>query len=190
MSQDYKVTLRDIVELFYHSPFKIFNINSVDGETMIKPLGYFISLGITTSLDQLRLIRDYISRSDYGIEAKLVKICSVKSDKYGDYLNTILPTPEDEITKYPSPIPNDIQILELQDVANLLREIRAQVQKGDYKSCLFQQKLNDVLDKIGGDWDSYAVQIKDNEPGVFHRYINYIKTTNSEYRIGIYATKL
>ena len=184
MNHDYKTTLRDIVELFYHSPFKIFNINSVDGKTMVKPFGYFISLGMTTSLNQLKLIRDYISRSDYGIDAKLVKICSTKSEEYGDYLNTLLDIPEEEIVKYPSPIPEDLQILELPDVSDLLRKT------SDYSSYPFRMKLNEVLEKIGGDWDSYAVQIKDGEPSIFHRFINYKKTENSEYRIGIYATKL
>ena len=60
MNNDYKIILRDIVELFYQPPFKIFNVNSVDGETLVRPFGYFISLGITTSFDILKNIRDLI----------------------------------------------------------------------------------------------------------------------------------
>ncbi|MDE7345235.1 MAG: hypothetical protein K2N48_00655 [Muribaculaceae bacterium] len=190
MTTDYKVTLRDIVEIFYQSPFKIFNINSVDGETMIKPLGYFISLGITTSLDSLRLIRDYIARSGYGFEAKISEIKSIKSSKYGDYLNILLPTPEDEITKYESVVQEDLELLGKSEATQLLSEITDEVRSGNFLRAPIKQKLLDCLSKIGDDWDSYQIQIKAGVPSVFHKFVNYKKTEDSEYRIGIYATKL
>lgn len=189
MNQDYKVTLRDIVELFYQSPFKIFNINSIDGETIIKPFGYFISLGITTSLDSLRLIRDYISKSDYGFESKIVEIKSIKSDKYGDYLNVLLPTRESEIKKYESEPPENIEILDKEGVSKLLRDIQSQIEKGDFRKSPLKQKINEILEKIGDDWDTKSVSMKDGVPGIFHKYVNYKKNEDSEYRIGIYATK-
>ena len=89
MGNDYKMTLRDIVELFYQSPFKIFNVNSSDGVTLTRPFGYFISLGITTSFDSLRQIRDVIKKSDYGFDARLVELESIKSEEYGDFLNIL-----------------------------------------------------------------------------------------------------
>lgn len=185
MTHDYKVTLRDIVELFYQSPFKIFNVNSIDGETLIKPFGYFISLGITTSFEQLGLIRDYILKSDYGFDARLVEICSVKSEKYGDYLNTLLPTEENQITKYPSPIPSDIQILWNKDqVEEYMKDIC-----GDLKLSPLRHGIYETLEKIGDDWDTKAIQIKNGVVNVFYRYVNYKRENTSEYRIGIYATK-
>lgn len=190
ITQDYKVILRDIVELFYQSPFKIFNVNSIDGETMIKPFGYFISLGITTSMESLRLICDYISKSDYGFEARIVEIKSVKSERYGDYLNTLLPTQESEISKYPSLPPGDLKILEKDEAEKTLENIQGQIREGDFRLSPMKQKLSDILSKINGDWDSYAIQIKDDMLGVFHKYVNYKKTDDSEYRIGIYATKI
>lgn len=190
MSQDYKVILRDIVELFYQSPFKIFNVNSIDSKTMVKPFGYFISLGITTSLDSLKTIRDYISKSDYGIDARIVEICSTRSDKYGDYLNVLLPTKEDEITKYPSLIPDGTQVLEKDQVEELLGELQVKIQEGDFGLSPLRQKICDTMEKIGDDWDSKALQIKEGVVGVFHKYVNYKRDDSSEYRIGIYATKL
>ena len=184
-----KETLRNIVELFYQSPFKIFNINSIDGETMVKPFGNFISLGITTSLESLKNIRDYISKSDYGFEARLVEICSTKSDKYGDFLNTLLPTPEDSISKYPSEIPSNTRIMGKEETLKALREIQTQIQGGDFRLSSFRQKLSEVLERVGEDWDSKAVQIKDSTPSVFHRFVNYKRSDGSEYRIGIYVTK-
>ena len=182
INQECKTILRDIVELFYHSPFKIFNINSVDGETMVKPFGYFISLGITTSLESLRQICDYIGKSDYGFDSRIVEICSLRSDKYGDHLNMLLPTPEDEITKYPSDLPP--QLLDKDQATEFLKE---NIQEGNFE---LTQKLREVMDKIGEDWECKAVQIKEGIPVIFHRFVNYRKEGDLEYRIGIYVTKL
>ena len=118
MNNDYKIILRDIVELFYQPPFKIFNVNSVDGETLVRPFGYFISLGITTSFDILKNIRDLISKSDYGFEARLVELESIKSDEYGDFLNVLSDLQENEIKKYPSTPPENIEGLEKEDAEN------------------------------------------------------------------------
>lgn len=190
MNHDYKVTLRDIVELFYQSPFKIFNVNSTDGETMVKPFGYFISLGITTSMDSIRLIKDYISKSDYGFEARIVELKSIKSDKYGDYLNILLPTPESEIKKYKSlPPQDDSLVLEAKEVEEEMEKINKKIQDGDFRFSPIKQKLTEVLEKIGNDWESKAVLMKNGIPNVYHKYVNYMKTEDSELRIGIYATK-
>ena len=110
MTGDYKIILRDIVELFYHSPFKIFNVNSVDRKTLVRPFGYFISLGITTSMESLKNIRDIIGKSDYGFEAKIVELESIKSEEYGDFVNVITNKTEWEITKYPSTPPENIKV--------------------------------------------------------------------------------
>lgn len=190
MTTEYKVILRDIVELFYQSPFKIFNINSLDGKTMVKPFGYFISLGITTSLESLKLIRDYISKSDYGFTAKLVEIKSIKSEEYGDFLNVLLTTPEDEIKKYESDSPTDHQkVLEEEETKNLMSEIQEEVSKGDFHNTILLRKLTELEQKINGEWDKYSVLMTETEPVVFHKYVNYKKETDAEYRIGIYATK-
>lgn len=191
MNQEYKTILRDIVELFYHSPFKIFNINTVDGETMVKPFGYFISLGITTSLESLRQICDYIGKSDYGFDARIVEICSLRSDKYGDHLNMLLQTPEDKITKYISDTPSDdVQLLDKDEATEFLREFQGQIQEGNFEISPVLQKLRETMDKIGDDWDTKVIQIKEGLPSIFHRFVNYRKEGDLEYRIGIYATKL
>lgn len=188
MNQDYKVILRDIVELFYQSPFKIFNVNTVDGETIVKPFGYFISLGITTSLESLKNIRDYISKSDYGFEARLSEICSVKSEKYGDYLNMLLPTTEENITKYQSSdLPN---LLDKESAEALLTALSKKIQDGDLSVSPFHQRLGEIIGRIGSDWDSKSVLIKNDTPSIFYKYINYKNTGDAEYRIGIYAKKL
>lgn len=168
MTSDYKVILRDIVELFYHSPFKIFNINSVDGETIVKPFGYFISLGITTSLESLKSIRDFISKSDYGFEARLVEIKSTKSDEYGDFLNMLVEIPEDEIKKYESPLP-DYPILGKEETKELMDALQEKIASGDFRVSPMKIRISELLEKIGDSWEEYGLQIKDDNPGIFHK---------------------
>lgn len=189
MTGDYKIILRDIVELFYHSPFKIFNVNSVDRETLVRPFGYFISLGITTSMESLKNIRDIIGKSDYGFEAKIVELESIKSEEYGDFLNVITNKTEEEITKYPSTPPENIKVYTKEKAQKLYDEMTEKIDSGDYSISPIRQKLSEVLKKIEN-WDEHSVQIKDGQPGIFHKYINYQKIDESEFRIGIYVTKI
>ena len=189
MNADYKIILRDIVELFYQSPFKIFNVNSIDGETLVRPFGYFISLGITTSLESLKGIRDIISKSDYGFEAKLVELESMKSEEYGDFLNVLSGISEDDIKKYPSTPPGNLQVLSKSEAETLLQELSEKINQGDYTVSPLRQRLSDTIRKIT-DWEEHGVQIKDGQPGVFHRFVNYKRTGDSEFRIGIYVTKI
>ena len=182
----YKNTLRDIVEIFYQAPFKIFNVNSTDGKTMIKPIGYFISLGITTSLDSLRTISDYISRSDYGFESRIVELESRVSEEYGDFINTLSGR---EVKKYPSIPPPGIKIMGETEATEYLQELTDKINSGDYSVSVEKQKLSDTLRRITN-WDEFCLQIKDGVPGVFHKYVNYQKNENSENRIGIYVTKI
>lgn len=186
---EYKVILRDIVELFYQSPFKIFNINSTDGKTMVKPFGYFISLGITTSLESLKYIRDLISKSNYGFEAKLVEIKSTKSDLYGDFLNVITDLPEDLIVKYESPFPEDSVVYGKEDITKYLSDLQYRISSGDFRVSPIKFRVSELLEKIGDNWEEYGIQVKDDVPILFHKYVNYKKESDVEYRIGIYATK-
>ena len=185
MNNDYKIILRDIVELFYQPPFKIFNVNSVDGETLVRPFGYFISLGITTSFDILKNIRDLISKSDYGFEAKLVELESIKSDEYGDFLNVLSDLQENEIKKYPSTPPENIEVLEKEDAENLLSELTEKINSGDYSVSMYRQKLADTIKKIEN-WEDHGLQIKNGQPGVFHKFINYKKISLTFFKMYYY----
>ena len=156
---------------------------------MVRPFVYFISLGITTSFDILKNIRDLISKSDYGFEAKLVELESIKSDEYGDFLNVLSDLQENEIKKYPRTPPENIEVLEKEDAENLLSELTEKINSGDYSVSMYRQKLADTIKKIEN-WEDRGLQIKDGQPGVFHKFINYKKTDNAEFRIGIYVTKI
>ena len=78
--------VHSLVEVFYQPSFKTFYVNSVDGETFVKPVGVFVSLGITTSLKVLEDIKNIISGSE-GYSATLAEIKSKKVA--GQFLNTV-----------------------------------------------------------------------------------------------------
>lgn len=189
MITEYKIILRDIVEMFYQPPFKIFNVNSIDGKTIVKPFGYFISLGITTSLDVLNNIKNYISKSDYGFDAKLVELESIRSEEYGDFLNVLSDIPEDKIKKYRSTPPENIKVYDKKEVDELLESYNKKIESGDYSCSLKKKELLDLTKKINS-WDDHCIQEKDNVLGIFHKFVNYKKTDKAEFRIGIYVTKI
>ena len=58
-----KTRIQELIKVFYQQPFKIFYVNSEDGENFIKPKGLFISLGITTSMKTIESIGQVISNT-------------------------------------------------------------------------------------------------------------------------------
>ena len=70
-----------------------------------------------------------------------------------------------------------------------LDDLTDKMNSGDLSVAQERQKVSDLIKRIDN-WDEYGLQIKDGQPGLFHKYINYKKGDNSEYRIGIYVTKL
>lgn len=64
-----------VVDSCYSSPYKIFTINSHDGYTLTKPLGLFVSLGITTSMITMTSVADEIS-SQLRVNTCLAEISS------------------------------------------------------------------------------------------------------------------
>ena len=83
-----KSRIQELIKVFYQQPFKIFYVNSVDGETFIKPTGLFISLGLTTSMRTIEGLRDVISNT-YPESNPLVVELSSKCMTGDQYLNTI-----------------------------------------------------------------------------------------------------
>ena len=99
---------------------------------------------------------------------------SIKSDEYGDFLNVLSDLQENEIKKYPSTPPENIEVLEKEDAENLLSELTEKINSGDYSVSMYRQKLADTIKKIEN-WEDHGLQIKDGQPGVFHKFINYKK---------------
>ena len=77
--------VHDLVSIFYQPNFKTFYINSVDGVSFVKPLGIFVSLGITTSLKSIESIKNILGERYNAV------LANISSKQIGDqHLNTIV----------------------------------------------------------------------------------------------------
>lgn len=186
---DIKDKIRDTVSVFYRNPFKVFCINSCDGETIIKPVGYFVSLGITTAPRVLEEIKGILE--DSGFTAFL---CEISSKRRGNqFINTITNTEN----------PGQYIIDELE--SNMLGEIEARerfkelkedlsIEKdlADIKSLVIKiselEELISKLDKIGG-WNLHRIKETASGFSLFHTQVNYRVIGDLEYRVGIYVSE-
>lgn len=183
--------IHSLVEVFYQPPFKTFYVNSVDGETFVKPIGVFVSLGITTSLKVLDDIRGIIDETkEYS--AVLSEISSKKIA--GQFLNTVINTGSPhqyKITNFSD------QILDEEKAREELGKMKALMDPSQSLETLREyapkiSRLQDLIDKLTSTngWDAHLIQ-KDDEKGeyrIFHQYINYKKENDVEYRVGIFVT--
>lgn len=183
--------IHSLVEVFYQPPFKTFYVNSVDGETFVKPIGVFVSLGITTSLKVLEDIRGIIDETkEYS--AVLSEISSKKIA--GQFLNTVVKTGNPrqyKITKLSDSILDEEKAREeLQKMKSLMDPSQDLETLKEYAPKI--SRLQDLIDKLTstGGWDAHLIQKEDNgEYRIFHQYINYKKEDEVEYRIGIFVTE-
>lgn len=185
--------IKEIVEIFYQQPFKTFYVNSVDGEHFIKQLGVFISLGITTSPRILESVRDVIN-SNSNYEASIIELTSKKvSDT--QYLNTISAIGDeakqfkvDDVNLDPNNFMDRTKAMEK------LEEYKKQIKEGDLESLKkyapIISKLTDLigkLDKSNG-WELHLIQQERNDDfKIFHKFVNYKKENDLEYRLGIFV---
>ena len=165
--------IQDLIEVFYHSPFKIFYINSTDGEKFSKPIGIFVSLGITTSMETLKNLRDIILQ-ETSYKAEIAEITS-KSQK-GQYLNRVINlNPSQYLATPDNSIGRDESLKELDRILDKDKNFK------DYSRL---SELIKKLDETSG-WENHGIT---KEPyQIFHKKINYRKDGNLEYRIGVYV---
>lgn len=183
--------VHSLVEVFYQPSFKTFYVNSVDGETFVKPIGVFVSLGITTSLKVLEDIKNIIAGSE-GYKAVLAEIKSKKVA--GQFLNTVTSTMD----------PKQYKIENLSEDIMNEGESRAELEKmkgmmdpsqdldilKEYAPKI--SRLQDLMDKLTSThgWDAHLIQKeKSGDYRIFHQYINYKKEGDLEYRVGIFVTE-
>ena len=182
--------VHEFVEVFYQPTFKTFYINSVDGETFVKPVGVFVSLGITTSLKVITDIKDVIQASgEYN--AKLAEISSKKVG--GQFLNTLtmLDNPEQYLI-----VETTDDILDEEQANKELLNMKNYMNPDEDLKVLQEyapkiSKLQDLIDKLtsGNSWSTNLIKKEDGDYKIFHRYVNYKKEGDLEYRIGIFVSE-
>lgn len=184
--------VNELVSIFYHkTKYKLFNVNSIDGEEFTKPFGIFVSLGMTTSLKQIQDITSAISRCK-GYTARVAELGSIKIG--GIYLNYL--TDNDSIQQYPldgkdDKLMNRDEVLEtisklvdkskdLDTNQTELVEISGKLNRLTY--------LNNQLEESDG-WSTHAIREEDGDYKIYHLRLNYKKDpdSNVEYRIGIFV---
>ena len=182
--------IHNLVEVFYQPTFKTFYVNSVDSETFVKPLGVFVSLGITTSMKVLEDIKNIIVNTG-GYSAIVAEISSKRVA--GQFLNTLIETENPKqykLTEFDSSIMNEE---EARSELGRMRELMSPNQDleilKEYAPKI--SRLQDLIDKLTSTqgWDAHLIQNDNGEYRIFHQYVNYKKEDEVEYRVGIYVSE-
>lgn len=181
--------IHDLVEVFYQPTFKTFYINSTNGTTFIKPIGVFVSLGITTSMKVLEDMKEIINSTE-EYEACLVEISSKKVA--GQFLNTIINKEEPQqykLTDFSTNIMDEKKSRE--ELERMKGLMNPEQDLGILKTYAPRiSRLQDLIDKltITDGWDAHLIQnCGEGEYRIFHQYVNYRKEGDIEYRLGIYV---
>ena len=181
--------IHELVKLFYQHTFKTFYINSEDGKEFSKPLGVFVSLGMTTKLKTLENIRDFIS-ANKDFKAKIVEISSKRVDD--QFLNTLVETENPQQYRIEE-LPDNIISREeaYEELEKLKNEMNLRTSLEDLTEKTHQVKklkaLIDNLEETHG-WDSHAIQRDgDSDYRIFHLFVNYAKKEGVEFRLGIFV---
>ena len=186
-----KKKIHELVGVFYRPTYKTFYVNSVDGESFIKPTGVFVSLGITTSLKVIEDIRNTIEENtDY-----CAQIAEISSKKIGSqFINTITNIDNPQQYRLESFGDNVLDEAaakeELEKMMELMNPQQDLSVLNEYapKVSRLQDLINKLTDSHG--WDSHAIQKIDESEGsygVFHKLVNYRVDGDTEYRLGIYV---
>lgn len=178
-----------IVDIFYQHEFKTFYINSVDGKTFVKPIGIFVSLGLTTSMQTLENIKNVLEENGF-----IVKLAEIKSKRVNNmFLNTL--TKEDNPQQYRITSNCSNNVFDEESARTELQRLESLLtvnQKVDVlaKTATKVSSLRKLIEKLSltNGWSDHNIQMnEDNEYCIFHKNVNYKKEDDLEYRIGIYV---
>lgn len=190
-----KKKIHDLVGVFYRPTYKTFYVNSVDGESFTKPVGVFVSLGITTSYKVIEDIKNIISENNPDC---ITTIAELSSKKVGSqFMNTIVNV--DSPVQYRLSDEGREGVLNESEAKEELDDMVKKMSPDQDLAVLNSlapkiSRLRDLIDRISesgsGGWDSHSIQrIPESEGsyGIFHKLVNYTQVGDIEYRLGIYV---
>lgn len=184
--------VNELVSIFYQkAKYKLFNVNSIDGEEFTKPIGIFISLGMTTSLKQIQDITSAISHCK-GYTARVAELGSIKIG--GIYLNYLTGA---EPKQYPLDEGNSEGLMNRDEVLETISQLvnkskdseTSQTELIEISGKLNKLTyLNNQLEESDG-WSTHAIMEENEDYKIYHLRLNYMKSpdSNIEYRIGIFV---
>lgn len=186
--------IQEVVEIIYQPSFKIFTVNSRNGKDFSKPLGYFVSLGITTSIDTIRDVGSFIGDQLKG-EIEFSKVCELETVKmYGQFMNTVtkIESSGTSVDQYESPEYPSIY-LDKEKSSELLNNLKGEINKCTNIDSIRRYssrigRLTYLINKINkkNDWDSKGISVDGDDFKIFHRKINFIENEGKSLRVGIY----
>lgn len=182
-----KLKVKEVVERVYDPQFKIFMINSEDGEEFGRSESAFVSLGLTTSNIVLSNVRDTLEMAGY--DAKLVKIASKRVN--GQFMNYVFG--EDVDNKFPVPEIDKEEVLDEKGSKELLELYRSALTPSTEVETLRDyvpkvSKLESLIEKIEeteDSWGAYSIFPEGGDFRLYHLFVNYMKKEDIEYRIGV-----
>lgn len=193
-----KEKIREIVEVFYQAPFKIFGVNSDDGKSFSKISGVFVSLGLTTPVQTLEEIKNILNNTK-GHKARLAELESTKF--CGQFLNKITDKSEDEIKPYYLSAPENSY--DEKQTKALLEDLVQKCKSQSNEETNIENNLGDLIQDIqkikelqqylntSGSWDDSVIVKKENDYKIFRKTSNYNQINNEvNYRIGIYVEEV
>lgn len=189
-----KDDIKKLVELKYNNNFKVYYVNSSNGHKINTPSGVFISLGMTSSMERIKSIIDFINKEgEYS--AALAEISSKKMPD-GNYLNTVTKLNEKvkqfEIEKFDAAVMNrDASIKELESLKEKLKSFDYQSDQSILSRINRLDNLIKTLDENDSEngWNQHLLQKTDNSEmyRIYHKFLNYKEEGDVEKRVGIYV---
>lgn len=185
-----KESVTRVVDSCYSSSYKIFSINSRDGINICKPLGLFVSLGITTSMKTMRKVAEElkISFGDYEMHISEIESRIVN----GRYSNKV--SKMNASSQFNSgSLSEKCMRMGKKEVLNLISELKSKLIKNsnddkkviDY-SCRIT-KLSKILNKIDSgsvDSESYSIGVINTDDefqaSLINDKINYIQSSDED----------
>ena len=190
-----KDKIREIVEVFYQAPFKVFSVNSEDGKSFSKISGVFVSLGLTTPLQTLVEIKNILNNTK-GHKARLAELESTKF--CGQFLNKITEKTEDEIRPYDLDTPENSY--DEKQTKDLIESLIQKCKLNNKELINIEYDLGDIIQDIqkikelqqylntSGGWEDSVIVKKENDYKIFRKTSNFNQVNNEiNYRIGIYV---
>lgn len=162
-----------VVDSCYSSPYKVFTINSYDGYRVTKPLGLFISLGVTTSMKTMSIVLNEL-RSQLRCNVVLGEIASKYID--GRYINNVV-AQGDEVTQYSSDSITEGLRLTVDELRDFIFDTKSKIVKNvDDDNMVIEltnrlTKMLKVLNKMESNPSLYQQANLIDDKGLFDIYV-------------------
>lgn len=172
-----------LVDCCYPSPYKVFSINSLNGFTTIKPIGLFVSLGITSSMSTIKFVARELSRN-LETHVDVVEIESrIINGVYVNKISNHYPIQYEAGGFDNSLLLNRDKTIEM--INGLKSDLMYDIYDDNRSKVLITKlhKLYKAMDKldrtVGTDWDNHSITVMSSgnefNVSVVNNRINYVQ---------------